>query len=705
MAKQGEKLDVIAASAPSTVASVVAPVIVTGRTEQGYSPVASTGATKSSAPLRDVPQTVNVIPKQLITDQAAQSMQDVMKNVPGVGISSGDGQRDQVTIRGFSAIADQFLDGVRDDSLYFRDLSNIERIEVLKGPAAVLYGRGSSGGLINSVTKKPQPTAFGEIGIVAGSFKHRRLTLDGNAPVSDTVSVRINGALEDSDTFRDQGFVKRSSIAPAVAVDFSAQTKLLLQATYAKDRRITDFGIPSFNGLPVNVPRETYFGSGNAERDDYTQTEISNVTAVLDHRFNDVLSVKNSTRYYTYELDRNNTLPGGTVDAVTQTVGRNRGQIRRQEDGYFNQTDFTLKSVWGGIKQEILYGAEVGRQNKFQQFANQANIDRVSIFNPGGKVAPPISAATLNGAAAIPADSVFDVVGVYVQDQIAFTPQWKALIGVRYDSFKQATVFPRTLAPLNREDKTWSPRAGAVWQPNEIASFYASFSKSFQPSGESFALAANNAQNGPEKTQNNEIGAKFELLEGRLSVTTALFNLVRSDIKTTDPANPTVLINVGRQRTKGLELTANGKLPYGIDVAAGYAFLDGRITESNSKVAAPQTPPTPATPIALQGNRPSLTPKHSGFVWATLPVGGGFSVGGGAVYSADRFASPSNAVVLPGFLTLDAAGYYRNKSFDVALNLKNLTNKKYIAAGHGGNDNLLLPGAPRSMDLSVRYKF
>jgi catecholate siderophore receptor len=677
-------------------------VKVQGNRDAGYSPVFSTGATKSNAPLRDVPQTVNVIPEQLIRDQGARSMQDVLRNVPGVSMSNGDGQRDQVTIRGFSAIADQFIDGIRDDALYFRDLSNIERVEVLKGPAAVLYGRGSSGGLINRVTKKPQAGTFGKVTVNFGSNDLRRTSFDANTSANENIDLRVTGAYEDSNSFRDQGFLKRSSIAPAVSVKFTEDTKLLLQGEFAKDKRITDFGIPSFNGRPVHVPISAYYGSSKARRDDTTATEVYSLAAVFDHRFNDAFSVRNATRYYNYDLDRNNTLPGGTVDTATLTVGRNRGEIRRQEDGYFNQTDFTFKNALGGFKQEWLFGLEVGRQNKDAQFVNQANIDRVSIFNRGGVIAPPISAAVRDGDAAIPTSSVFKVLGVYAQDQIALTPEWKALLGIRYDSFKQDTEFERKLAPLAREDKTWSPRAGLVWQPSESASYYVSYSKSFQPSGESFALAANNAANGPEQTENREIGTKLDFLDGALSVTGALFNLVRTDIKTIDPANPRVLINVGEQRTNGLELTANGRLPWGWDISTGYAYLDGRITESNSKQASPQTP---VVQIPLEGNRPSLTPKHSAFVWAVKQLGGGFSAGGGLNYSDDRFASPSNAVVLPGFLTADLAAYYRSKQFDVAINLKNVTDKKYIVSGHGSNDNLLTPGAPREIQVELTYKF
>lgn len=668
--------------------------------DAGYAPAASTSATKTNAPLRDVPQAVNVIAQQLMRDQAARSMQDVLRNVPGVGMSSGDGQRDQVTIRGFTAIADQFIDGIRDDALYFRDLSNIERVEVLKGPAAVLYGRGSSGGLINRVTKKPRPGSFGEVTLNLGSHSLKRVSFDANTQASDKAAVRVTGAYEDSGSFRDQGFIQRSSLAPAVTVKLGQDTRLLVQGEFAKDKRITDFGVPAFAGRPVDVPAGTYYGSGKARRDDATATDVSSVTAALDHRFSDALSVRNVTRTYTYKLDRNNTLPGGTVDTATLTVGRSRGQVARQEDGYFNQTDFIYRSAPGGIKQDWLFGLEVGRQNKYQNFVNQGNIDRVSIFNPGAVVPPPFSAAVL--AAANPSNSVFKVLGLYVQDQMTLAPEWKALLGVRYDSFRQATEFVRTGAPLAREDKTWSPRAGLVWQPSDTASYYMSFSKSYQPSAESFPLAANNAGSPPEQTRNREVGAKLDLLDGLLSVTAAWFNLERSGIKTADPARPAVLLNVGTQRTNGLELTASGQLPQGIELSASYAYLDALITRSTATQGSPQTP---VVQIPLQGKRPSLTPRHSAFVWAVKQLGNGFSAGGGLNYSADRFASPSNAVVLPGYVTADLAGYYRSRRFDVALNLKNVTNRKYAVSGHGSNDNLIVPGAPRELQLAVTYKF
>lgn len=669
---------------------------------QSYVAEEATTATKTTTPLRDLPQAVNVVPQQVIRDQAAGSMQDVLRNVPGVGFSHGDGQRDQVTIRGFSAIFDQFIDGVRDDALYFRDLSNIERIEVLKGPAAVLYGRGSSGGLINRVTKKPKAGAFGDVTLTGGRFDLLRGSADVNTQLGERMALRITGAYEDSGNYRDQQFLERHNVAPSLSFQLNAQTKLLLQAEYAKDKRVTDFGIPSFNGRPVKVPIGTYYGSGNAKRDDYTRTDVYSGTATLDHRFNEAWSVRNATRYYNYRLDRNNTLPGGTVDTATLTVGRNRGEIARHEQGLFNQTDVIFKHTLGGFKQDWLMGLELGRQDKDAAFVNQANIDRVSIFNPGGKVAPPISAATRAGNAAIPSTTTLDVVGVYAQNQIALAKEWKAVAGVRYDYFRQDTEFARTLAPLSRIDRTWSPRAGLIWQPSETASYYLSFSQSFQPSGEAFAISASNAANEPEATQNREIGTKLDFVDGAISVTGALFNLERTNIKTTDPANPTRLINTGKQRTNGVELTANGRLPEGWDLLAGYAYLDGRIVESKTSVASPQTP---VVRIPLQGKRPSLTPTHSAFVWAVKELGHGFSVGGGVNYVGERFASPSNAVVLPDYWTADLAAFYRTKQYDISLNLKNVTNKEYIISSHGSNDNLILPGPPIGVAVSVRYKF
>jgi catecholate siderophore receptor len=690
-----------------SLAQTLPTVTVQGTSDDTYSPASSSTATKGSAPLRDIPQSVNVVPQQLIRDQGARSMQDTLRNVPGVGFSHGDGQRDQVTIRGFTAIADQFVDGVRDDALYFRDLSNIERIEVLKGPSAVLYGRGSSGGLINRITKKPKlGQTGGEVAMTVGSYNIKRLEGDVNWAINDTIAFRLTAAREDSGSYRDQQFIDRYSFAPSVLFKFSPQTDLLLQYSRARDQRVTDFGIPALNGRPVDIPASTYYGSGNAKQDDTSTSLVNQYTATFNHRFSDAFSVRNITRLYDYELDRFNTLPNGTTDPVLLTVGRQRSSILRDESGYFNQTDFTYKNTLGGFKQEWLFGLELGQQKRRSESISAGQIDRVPLFNPGRTTVAPFTTAALAATSAIPNHTVQDILGLYFQNQVTLSKEFKALAGVRYDQFKQSTRWDRTLAAIDRTDRDFSPRAGLVWQPSEAQSYYLSYSRSFQPSAEAFALAANNVGNEPEITRNIEIGSKLDFFNGDLSVTAAVFNLQRTNIKNTNPANPTVQINVGTQRTNGLELTANGRLPGRWDVSAGYAFLDAKMVQSVATVASLQLP---TQVIPALGKVPSLTPRHSAFVWGMHNLGevagGTLSVGGGLNYVGERFTSLTNLVTLPSYLTADLAAIYKAGRFELSANLKNVTNKKHIISSHGSVDNLILPGPPRELQVSLRTKF
>lgn len=244
-------------------------VNVVGAQDDGYTTPDATSGTKTNAPLRDVPQTINVVPARVLEDQHVNSMQDALKNVPGVSFSHGDGQRDQVSIRGFSAMTDQYVDGFRDDALYFRDLSNIERVDVIKGPAAVLYGRGSAGGLINRISKKPGRNITAA-NLSLGSWKDRRLEADlGRTTGDQSLSWRLTGAIEKADSYRHQQFLDRKAIAPSAQIRFSPDTQVLLQAEYLNDRRVTDFGIPAYQGRPVNVDPGTYYGAANARDADY----------------------------------------------------------------------------------------------------------------------------------------------------------------------------------------------------------------------------------------------------------------------------------------------------------------------------------------------------------------------------------------------------------------------------------------------------
>jgi catecholate siderophore receptor len=266
---------------------------------------------------------------------------------------------------------------------------------------------------------------------------------------------------------------------------------------------------------------------------------------------------------------------------------------------------------------------------------------------------------------------------------------------VRYDNFEQETQERRAGQPnLSRTDTAWSPRAGLVYQPTVAQSYYASFSKSFQPSAEAFPLAANNAQIAPEETTNKEVGAKFDFLDGKASATASLFRLERTNIKSTDPVTNR-LIPIGTQRTDGLELTFTGDLSHGWQVWSGYSYLDAKVTSSVARDA--------GQPV--QGKRATLTPKHAANLWVTKALGDGFGVGAGVNYVADRFANPGNTVTLPAYTTVDAMAYYRMGSLDLTLNVMNLFDREYIVSGHGSSANLNLPGSPRAVQLTARYKF
>ncbi|MGN6702030.1 MAG: TonB-dependent receptor [Burkholderiaceae bacterium] len=655
-----------------------------------YQAPTAVSATKIEAPLRDIPQTVNVVPQSLMRDRAVRSMEDVLKTVPGVGLSHGDGQRDQVTIRGFTAIGDQFIDGLRDDALYFRDLSNIEQVEVVKGPASVLYGRGSSGGLINRITKKPGIDKS-EVGVQVGSWNQRRGEFDfARTSEGGAAAFRITGAVERADSYRDQQFLDREGLAPSLLFNFDADTSLLLQAEMLSDLRVTDFGIPAYRGRPVDVPPGTYYGAANARDNDYTQSRYHALGFTFTHRFDQQWSVRNAFRRYEYSLDRNNTLVG-SVDEAALTASLTRSNVRRDEDGYFNQTELTQKATLAGMPHQLLYGVEIGRQTKDQLFRSRANAATVSLFDP----VPPVLPFTVTNPPSTDNTGILDTTSIYVQDLITLTPQWKALAGVRHDRFEQATDERRPGQPdLARTDRAWSPRAGLVYQPTLNQSYYASFSRSFQPSGESFPLAANNAQLAPEVTTSQEVGAKFDVFDGRASAGVSLFRLERTNIKTADPLTNR-LVPVGVQRTDGIELSFAGDLPHGWQIWSGYAYLDARITSS---IAVDAGQP-------VQGKRATLTPTHSANLWLTKALGRGFGAGAGVNYVGDRAANLGNTVTLPSYVTADAMAYYRTGGVDLQLNLTNLFDRRYIVSGHGTSPNLNLPGAPRAVQFTARYAF
>lgn len=685
-----------AATVAAADAGTLPTATVTGtRSTASYdTPIANT-ATKIPVPLREIPQSVNVVPRAVIQDQGVTSLNEALRNVPGVSASLGDAQRDQVTIRGFSSINDQYVDGLRDDSLYFRDLSNIDRIEVLKGPAAVLYGRGSSGGIINRVTKKPLATPLAEVGVVVGTERQKRAEFDLNTSINDdAIRARITGAVEDSGGFRNDYFLRRQAISPSFLFSLSPDTKLTVQFDYLHDKRIADQGVPSYHGRPADVPIETRYGSANAGAGN-VETTVKSVTGTLDHRFNDKWSFHSVVRNYEYSLGRNNyTTVSSVIDGPVPTVRLAVNQRNRSDRGTVWQNELTQKAETWGIQHTLLYGIELGYQDKSDRVASTScptSLCTINLFNPVLPVLPTVPA---NATPTNYGLSHNETYAAYVQDLIKFSPQWTVLAGLRYEILKQSRddLTPKN-QDLSRTDKPVSPRLGVVYHPVEPLSLYASYSRSFQPLADSFTFYNNSSALAPQRTTNYEIGAKYDLSAGA-SVTAALFDMKQTNLTGADPNNLAVGVPIGTQRTRGLELSFTGEIVKTWSLMASYAYLNGRL----------ENPFDRSGTVAVNGNQPSLTPRHSGSVWLKHDLPNGFYVAGGVRAEASRYASQYNQTTLPGYMTVDLGAGYRSKHVDVTLNLQNLFNRAYYVSAHGGAENYNMPGAPRMALLGVRYK-
>lgn len=644
-------------------------------------------ATKIAASPLDIPQTIDAVPQTLIRAQAALSMQDALRNVAGVTPNLGEGRRDQFLIRGFSAQNDTLVDGVRDDALYYRDLSTVERVEVLKGPASALFGRGSSGGVINRVSKRPRlDKPIADAAVMIGGFGTKRVSVDGGAPVNDgRAAFRVAGAWEDSGSFRDFGEVSRATAAPSATVFLSSATSFTAQGEFLHDSRVPDRGIPSVDGRPAPVRISQYYGY---PQDDFIRTNVAGATVTLEHQFGSGWLLRNVTRDARYDTSWSNTQPiDARAGAGGVIVKRSQYNADQRQHNLFNQAEIIGGGSFFGISHVMLAGVETGAQRRDVTRFNGTAPD-VALVDP---ILTPPAYSTI---AATDNQFAGSVVGVYAQDLVAFASHFKALVGLRADRYSQR-LDDRTPkdVDLSRVDSAISPRAGLVYQPTPRVSLYTSVSRSFQPSGEGLSLAANSAELKPEVTRNLEGGAKVSWAGGRVTATASLFRLDRTNIKTTDPLDPTRLVLVGRQCSDGFELALDGAVTPRWFVHASFANLDAAIVRSNSVLSG----------VRIEGNRPGLTPTRSGSIWTTVDVTPKLTLGGGVTAAGDRFTSNDDLVLLPEYARVDAVASYRFGRYAVSLNVQNLANARYYESA--SSNFQIYPGAPRNALMTVRYSF
>jgi catecholate siderophore receptor len=664
-------------------------ILVVGSTD-GYLASQSATALKTDTPLIDVPQTITIVTRQRLEDQASHSIADVLRYVPGITIGQGEGNRDQITLRGQNTSADFFLDGVRDDVQYYRGLYNVDRVEVLKGPYALIFGRGGGGGIINRVQKTPvEGRLFGGARASANSFGAWDLSGDVNAPVGEKAALRLNATYEEFAGHRDFYAGHRSAVNPYLAAHISERWSLGLSYEYVRDDRVSDRGVPSIAttagepNAPLTGFDKQFFGIPGINR---SRLDAHIAKLRFDGELADNLKFSSTLLYGYYDKIYLNAFAAGPASSRTGTVALDAYADPTKRQNLIAQANLIWDAQTGAIGHKVLLGLEYGDQHTVNKRFNRL-FSHSNLFDLTTRIFPQVSFTTPSR------DTASDVrfFSAYAQDQISLSDHFDLVAGIRYDHFRIAGTdfIPAIDRAFARTDSKVSPRLGVIYKPRESMSFYASYSQSFLPrSGDQFVSLTVTQENlAPEKFTNFELGAKWDI-RPNLNLSLAAFRLDRSNATTPDPADVLNTINVGVTRTEGIELALTGRILPQWQVSAGYTWQNARLKDNGSV-------------------RLSQVPEHQIALWNRFDLTSQLGIGLGMVHQSSQFAAnrtAANTTRLPGFTRFDAAFYLKaSGSFDVQVNVENLLDTRYFSDAH--NNNNISPGAPINARLTARVKF
>lgn len=637
-------------------------------------------ATRTNTPAKLVPQAIDSVKASELTAFGQPTLSEALTGIPGVN-ASGDTRFDGVNIRGFSASNDFYLDGFRDDMQYTRDLGNTERVEVLKGPAAVLYGRGSTGGIVNRVSKKPQKGLESSVSAQVGSFDSRRLAADLNGEAGEQVQVRLNLAQEDKDSFRNGVTSKRTLLAPSVNWEINDKLNWLLQYERNEHDRTPDRGIPGVNGRPADVPKEYVYSD---TRRDFIDDVAQSTRSRLTWDINDQWQLRQQLGYTSLDSQFDNTY---VTSVKGDQVTRARWQQDLKANSLISNTEAEGQLQTGPVEHRLLVGFEQNWQERTPKlYQNATAIPAGNLYDPG-------SLPTYDGAMKLSSDANHKVrgYGLYVQDQLSLG-DWHLLAGLRRDDF---TVTSRR-NDLNKEETvsvtSLSPRLGLVWNPIEEHAFYASYSKTFTPvGGELIGITPGDKNNNldPQHTRLYEGGVKSDWLDGRLATTLSIYRLEMYNKRSKDPLDPTKVILTGLQRTEGIELSARAQLTDELYLRGGIAIQDAEQVKADAD---------------LQGKRPMNVSRQNGELFAGYQSGKqGWFGETGVTAVGDRFADNANTTTLPGYARFDARAGYRWQQWEAQLSVENLTDHDYFVSATSASQ--IMPGTPRQLHLSAAYRF
>ena len=650
----------------------------------------SSTATRTATPVRYVPQAIDSVKTRNVMDYGINDLGTALSGIPNVS-SGADTRFDSVRIRGFDASNDFYLDGIRDDSQYVRDLHNIERVEVLKGPAAVLYGRGSQGGIVNRVSKLPQFGRRSSVEVQGGSQDRRSLYADLSTDVSEDFSLRLNMGNQDYNSFRDDVSGNRKLFAPSMSWQLTPDLNWLVQYEYSRFDRTPDRGIPGVRragektGRPADVGNDTTYGVNRDYIDDTSQS----LRSKLSYELNDNWQLRHTLGLFKLDSDFENTYATG-VNAVTNRVTRQRWQQDLTTRNLTSNLEAEGTFQTFGLEHRVLTGVELGNQRRTPKLYRAAlnSVPTVDLNNPDhsnfGADTLPLFSSSQNETQSR---------ALYIQDQLRLNDQWQLLGGLRYDRFRVETTNRITGINDHRDSHSTSPRLGVVWTPLEHHSFYASWSKSFSPvGGGTIGITPNATGNGndlsPERTRQKEIGVKSDWLDERLSTTLAVYELELYNRRTRDVLDPTITLLSGLQRSRGIELTASGKIVGNWYVRGGIGLQDATIVKDNN---------------GFEGNRVYDVAKRNGSLFITWKPEMGWYAETGVTLVGNRFADPANTIVLPGYGRWDALAGWRHKDWDVRAALNNIADRDYYSSATSAFQ--IQPGEPRNLVVTGTYSF
>jgi iron complex outermembrane recepter protein len=663
--------------------------VVTGERNRYRVPNTSV-STKTDTPLRDIPQSIQVVPQALLRDQQVTRLDDALRNVAGVNQAFNFGPFTFYSIRGFDATETNLLrDGLIDTLAgQVSELSSIERVEVLKGPASVLFGLGNPGGSINLVSKRPLRDPFYAVDATIGSYSFYRGAVDLSGPLSasKTVLYRLNLAYRNSGGFVDFFSGESLNISPVLSVALGEKTNLTLEAEYIKARDTYASGVPVVGSLLPNSNGTVSRNLNLYEPSSIAEQTIARLGYKIDHKFSDNWSINNAFAFVFRDLFQRRT-DFGSLEPDDRTVLRRFAEYSGENRSYAMATNLIGKFSTGSIQHQLLFGFDLNRfDNETPLGSPEFEAEPLDIFNP--VYGRPLTGNILSTFGETGFRQQTNALGIYLQDQVAVTDNLKVLLGGRFDFIDRKYENFVSNTESSGSDSAFSPRFGIVYQPTKAISVYGSYTSSFTPPGGSYFFGVDSSFK-PERGNQYEIGVKADLSD-RMSATLALFDLTRTNVTTSNPDNPNVAIQVGEQNSRGLELNLGGEILPGWNVYAGYAYLDARVTKDND---------------LKPGSRLSNVAENSFNLWTSYEIQKGslkgLGAGIGLFYVGDR-VDFNNTYTVPSYFRTDASIFYERDRFRAALNFKNLFDIDYFESSLG---NRVYYGQPFTVQGAISWKF